>query len=424
MRIFKRYKNLILNLKNSIYFLGASIIQLILGIITFPLFAQNLSSTDYSIIGYFSSLQAFFLPFFNLSFYSYYMTNQPKHTEEENQRILMTLIYFLSASNLIVIIVETLILYLYFDFANVSFPLLPYALLLMFMNYFSVYQNFFLVKARMENKVMKFFIVSVAFVLVNVSLGLLLVVGLKMGATGKLGSMLIAQVIFGLLTFKMIFSKIKFEFSIIKDALKFSSPLLLTTLLHFPMRELDKVFLERENNVTEFGLYTIGSSISRYLLTAGTAIFQAFEPDIYRFTHQKNIKKLISVFITVFSIFIVLNLIFTIFSEKLIDLLTSGIYTEAYKYADLLIWSHFFFLLSNALTAILIALKKTRTIFFNKAAISIISIGLLYALISGFSFFGAAYAKVVINILLCLFLFLIILANLSQFRSNKINTDS
>jgi len=400
--------NLFVNISNFIFFFGASLIQFLIGLYTFPIFATNLSSLDYSIIGYFTSIQQFFIPLLNMSFYSYYMMNYHKNDTHTNNNILMNLIIFLSIINILIILIGLLLLHIYFSLANVTLPFSPYSIIILSTSYFSIYQAFFLVKCKMDQKGLKYFLLSGSYSIFNIIIGLFFVVGMQWGAKGRLGATLFTSIIFGIISFKNIYKIYQFDFSIIKDAVKTCLPLMFTALLHFPLKDVDKIFLERQNDIVNFGLYNIANMVTRYFFTMGAALFQAFEPDLYLYSQQNKIKHIARTILTIFSILFLFNILFTYFSESIFSLLTNERYTDAYKYCNILIWGIYFFLLSNAFTVLLIVKKKTKNIFLNKLFVSIVSICIYLIFIAEWGFIGAAYAKVLANSILSLSLLVLI----------------
>lgn len=171
---------------------------------------------------------------------------------------------------------------------------------------------------------------------------------------------------------------------------------------------IDRIILERQNDVTNFGLYNIGIKMAGFLFAMGGAMFQAFEPDFYRFSEQKKIKKLLFSIVLVFGVIFLANIIFMIFSKPVVDFLTSGRYTEAYKYANILIWGNYIMQFTYVLSIIIIVKGKTKLLFFNKIFMSIIGVIVFMTFIPSWSFMGAAYAKIVINLIYCLSLLFLI----------------
>ncbi|MHA6259957.1 lipopolysaccharide biosynthesis protein [Sporosarcina sp. CAU 1771] len=404
-------KNNIVNIKNSLFFLAPSVIALFINLFTFPIFSRNMTSHDFAVMGYFESISQIFLPVMNLSFYSYYMKDFFKRTPEENKTVQVTLMIFLTGSNLILVSVGLLLLFTYFELANVSFPLFPYALISLSTIYFMTYAAFLGIEYKMRKEGFKFFALQCISILIPISISLYLVVNLGLGAIGKMTGLLIAQLLIGILAFKLLYKKIKFDFKIIKKALVFGYPLIIVALLDFPTLYLDSIILERQNNVNKFALYSIGLKMAGIIFMLGSAVYQAFEPDFYKFVSQKRIKKFAQSTILVFGFLFIINIGFTVFSKTIISLLTSDQYTDAYQYANLIIWSNYFLLLSYLLGVIMIVQNKTKLLMYRKFILVPIGIIVFFVFIDQWQFIGAGYAKIIINLFNCVLLICFIISS-------------
>ncbi|MEH7125605.1 hypothetical protein V7127_20555 [Bacillus sp. JJ1773] len=397
-KLINRYS---VNLKNAIYFFMPSIIGLLINLITFPVFSEKLSSYDFAVIGYFEAISQMFLPIMNLSFYSFYMMGFFNRTEEENRRVMATLIMFLTLINLAIILLGLTFLFLYFNWANVTFSIYPYGILTLASLYFMIYVSFLGLDFKMKKEGLKFLVLQSVNIILSIGIGLYLVIVLELGAAGRMLGVLLSQIILGMIAFKMTFIKAKIDFKIIKKALAFGYPLIIIALLDIPTQYIDRIMLERQNDVDAFALYSIGLKMSGIIFMLGSAVYQAFEPDFYKYVSQKNPKIFIQILGFVFGFFLMVNIIFSIFAEPLISLLTSNRYTGAYQYAIILIWSDFFLLFSYALSIILIVNNKTKLLLYRKLIIALLGVALFIFFINYWRFFGAGFAKIIINFLNC-----------------------
>jgi len=407
---------LIQNVGNSFLYFAASIIGLIISIFTTPIFARNLDSQDFAIIGYFSAINNFVFPFYTLLFYSFYIANYFKKGEEENKDTLGTLVIFLSIWNLIFSAIVYLFLIGYFRITNVSLPLFPFALIILFTSIFSVYKSFLTINYRIRKKAWQFFFIMTAAKIFNVLFSLILVAIFNFGAQGKLVGILIGEIIIAAVSLYKIkdYMNFKYNSNILRSALKFSLPLVIASFPHLLIGNYDIVILEKMNNVNEFALYSIATTISGYLLLMGTSIFQAFEPDVYKFVGNGQYKKLfINISFAVFAI-ITITIIFIYFSKEIIEYLTAGRYTLAYKYTIVLSISMIFYSLYSFLVSIILAFEKSKIALYITAFVGISSLFVYNQLIGIWGFMGAAYAKIVLFALLVSFSFVYILIEIKK----------
>ncbi|MDQ0155371.1 hypothetical protein [Robertmurraya andreesenii] len=408
------------NIKNIVYFFMPSIIGLFINLITFPIFSKNFSSFDFAVTGYFDAIAQIFLPIMNLSFYSFYMKDFFKRSDEENKEVRATLVMFLSFINICIILVGLILLFIYFNSAKVTFPIFPYGILSLGAIYFSIFVSFLGIDYKLRKQGLKFFILQSISVVLPIIFGLYLVIIFNLGASGRMIGSLLAQIILGIVAIKIMFKKVKFDFQLIKKALSFCFPLILIALLDIPTTYIDRLILERQNDIDSFALYNIGLKMSGILFALGSAVYQAFEPDLYKNASKKRFKNFLQIVGLVFGFLIVVNIIFSIFSEPFISLLTSGRYTDSYQFAKIMIWSNFFLLLSYALTVILIVQDKSKSLLSIQIMVAVAGIFIFLLFIDNWEFLGASYAMIIIKLFNCAFLVIFIWFSIRKLKSKEV----
>lgn len=385
-----------------LYF-GGSFIQLIAGIFTQPIFSRYLEATDFAIIGYFTSITLFFLPLSNLSLTSYYLMRYFRQTEDQNKVTLSNILNFLTMTNLIVIVVAYGILFWYFTALRVEFDLFPFAMITLLSMVFDIHKTFFLIDCRIKKKGWTYFFVSVVAIFFNIGFSLYYVVTLHGGAAGKLAGPLTSHIIVAVLVVYML-SKInnyrlsyKFSFHEIKTALLYSFPLILSAYAYFPIQNIDKIYLERLNNPDEFGFYNIGFMLSTYLSTLTVALFQGFEPDIYKFIVKNNSKKFIAFSFIYIALIALLIAFFILFSRPIADYLTAGRYTRAFVYANYNVIAVLLMRIAGLFNVVLKAREKTKSLLYVNLTVGIVSLIVYKLFILRWGFFGANYARIFIG---------------------------
>lgn len=385
-----------------------SIIGLLINLATFPIFSEYLSSYDFAVLGYYEAIAQIFLPIMNLSFFSYYMKDFFRRSDEENKVVRATLVIFLLFINIVMVVMGLILLFIYFNWMEVTFPIFPYAILSLGAIYFSIFIGFLGIDYKLKKQGLKFFALQSINVILPITLGLYLVVILDFGATGRMLGTLIAQLLLGIFAIRIMFRKVRLKFEIIKKALTFGFPLILIALLDIPTTYIDRLILERQSDIDTFALYSIGLKMSGILFALGSAVYQAFEPDIYKQATQNNLGKFLQIIVIVFGSLIVVNVIFSFFAEPLISLLTSDRYTDSYQYANIIIWSNLFLLLSYALAVILIVHNKSKLLLYIQIIVALFGATIFMLFIHHWKFVGAGYAKVLIHFTNCLLLILLI----------------
>ena len=130
------------DLGNSALYFGNSIVQMVIGIVTAPIFARYLLPNDFAIIGYFTAFVGFFNPITHLSLYNYFSIKFFKQNETSNKELLFTLFSFLFVWNLIFLPISYLVVNIVFKHTGNSFSAYPYLAMVFGTAFFSLAQGF------------------------------------------------------------------------------------------------------------------------------------------------------------------------------------------------------------------------------------------------------------------------------------------
>lgn len=386
----------------GLYF-GASLIPMVLNMLINPLIAINMSPDDYAIVGYYTAFNTLITPI--IVFYMLHFYNKCFFEFNDAQRIVLKATIFKAlivfSGFLSVICFGGIILYTVWFNADSSLPLFPYVALSVFAIPFTGILSLAQTDYRMQRKAKSFFTITVSSGVTQVALILLLVVLLKLGATGKLLATLITNVIFFAICciiFKDLF-KVSFDRKLFKDILKFCWPLTIAAFLGFFFNGYDKVFLERLGDNTQLGYYTVGVSIAGYIAVFQTAISSTFQPDIYESVVKRDKLRLLKIIgMMVFATsFIVLA--FIVFAPFVIKILTAGRYMQSVGYAQIVSLSTITAMVYYSISQVIIALGYTKLTLLNKIISSLLAIGLFSLLINNFQFTGAAWGLVGVNLI-------------------------
>lgn len=392
------------NLENSFLYFGGSIIQLLLSLITFPIYSKYLSSSDFGILGYYFSINQFLTPIFILSTTNIYTLKYFRQNEEKNKELLYNIIFYLTISNIITLIISYLVLFVHFKINSVTIPFYPFALISILSIVLEVYKTFTLLNFRIQKKAKQFFILSIIGPVLNVLFSIIFVVFLNQGALGRLTGILIAKVIITIICFNIIRSitSKNLSFTLFFNTIKQASPLIIAGYAYIPIRSLDIILLERLGNLEELGIYSIGNQVASFLGVAYTSIFHAFEPDIYKHAINSDKTKLIKKILFLIIIFSIGIFLFLISSKYVYLLLTNDKYTSAYKYGNIIVFSSFFMSLGLIFNSFILSFEKTKLSAFITYIGGASSVILYFLFIKNYSFNGGAYAKVFVHFLMFL----------------------
>jgi len=410
-------KNDLLNhIKNAgLYFLG-SILQAILSLIVQPIYSLHLSADDFGILGYFDAIKSSLVPIFIFGMSSFFLMRYFKQGEQDNKKLLFNVTFYLCCFNTITLFVSYVAIFLYFKYMNVSIPLYPFAWFILIALLLDNIKSFVLINYRIRRKALAFFIFSAANSLFNFGIGILFVAFFEWGAVGRMAAPLVSSLLLlpSCIYILRKYSTVNFDIKIFLKGMKVAIPLVLAAYAYVPIETIDRFFLERLNDLSEFGLYSIGLTLAGYVLLAYIALGSAVEPDIFKAVAENDNKKLIKSALIIFVPYLLFVLIFMLFSHPILSILTAGRYIAAAKYTNILLMSVFLMGVYWFLDKILIALEKTKLNLIINILGGISAIIVTYLAVDIFKFTGAAYGKVIVSLVLSITALILVIKNLKQ----------
>lgn len=395
-------KNFRSQLFNLSFYLLASIISSAVSILINPFLALNLSPEDYAIIGYYTSLNVLFLPLLSFSLHTYYARKYYLVSEDMVDKIRNNILSFQMVGGIVTLLLILIIFNIYAKSVDLTLAVFPYLYLSAFTVFFMNFFRVLMIDRRISGKAKSFFKFSMINLFLTVSLALFFVVFLKYGAIGRLSGTFLAAICMGALAL----SSLKFKFSldkkILKEALTFSWPILLSAILYFVFEGFDRILLERIDDSRTLGLYNVAFQITAYVGVFGTAIIQTFEPDIFKAVSEKNIKKALTYMVLITILVGFGCIIFFFLAKPVINLLTYGRYVESVPYAKVLVFRNVAIVLALVSSDIIIALGFPKVELLNRIIGSLLAFIVFYLLIEEFSFYGAAWGQIIVLLLMAL----------------------
>lgn len=379
--------------KSISYYLVASVLSTIIGLIINPFLSIGLSHKDFAIIGYFASFATLISPIMAFSFNSYYARNYFLVDDIRRQKMLQTILSLFILFGLIVFGAFFVFYYFYHTKYVTSIPFSPYALLSFLPLYFTSFYNLYLLDLRMQNKAKKYAFVTVLNSVFGAVLSVLLVYLLKYGAEGRLVAILIVTILFGVYSLKTEKFYFTLDKIIVKEAFLFCWPITISAILTFFFMGIDRTFLAQLNDNRALGLYNVGLQISGYVGVFGTVICQTFDPDLFRYASLKQNKKLFYLVIVITGITVIPNLLFIVFSKPLIDLLTYGKYVEATSFANILCLKNVTTIFAFSLSNVLVGYGYAKFELVNRLLGAFVALILYKYLIEKYGFYGAAWGQ-------------------------------
>ncbi|MBS7566821.1 oligosaccharide flippase family protein [Mucilaginibacter sp. Bleaf8] len=355
-------KNVLGKLKSGGIYLLVPVINFGISFITSPIFARYLSAEDYGYYGYYSTLASFLLVFSSLSLQTYYMSVFFKETEEKRRTIQTTLSIFTLVWNLVFFPIAYLSIYLYLKYSHSQIPFFPFALLALLTSVLGIFKGFVQVNYRLGNQPVRYLFIVAGYRVLGILMSLYFVIGAHMGLQGRMLGVFVVEIAFFAISLYSILSKqqIRLDKATLKPAIRKILPLIPASFLFWPLMSFDNIVVEKLNQPAQMGLYNIGKGIANYLFIALQSLFQAFEPDIYKYASTYNLKGLKKTALSILVIVVAATLVFTVGSPYLIHYLTAGRFTEAIKYSNIFAVTYALIIIYSLLDAMILAWQDTK----------------------------------------------------------------
>ena len=145
---------------------------------------------------------------------------------------------------------------------------------------------------RVEQKTLPYGIFQILQTIFNVTLSLIFVVALGWRWQGRLLGIIIASIVFGLISFFILYKreyiKLSFNKAYIKDALLFGIPLIPHALGGWIMTSIDRIFINSMVGVAATGIYTVGYQVGMIIGLLATSFNQAWSPFLFEKLKEDN----------------------------------------------------------------------------------------------------------------------------------------
>lgn len=378
----------------SQYFL-ASLVPLVLNLVSNPLVAMNMSPEDYAIVGYYKSFNTLILPLVLFYVLHYYTKRYYELNDEKRLVLKATVFKFLIYASFFISILCLIGICVYTIFFNKEshIALMPYAAINVFSLPLTGLYSLALIDFRMSRESKRFLGLSVSYSFSSIALLLVLVVAFKWGAFGNLLSTFLVNSLF----FVFCCYKNRHLFGVKVDReqfirmLSFCWPLTLAAMLGFFSNGYDRVYLERLGNVNELGYYVVAFSIAQHISVFSNAVGSTFQPDIYQSIASRNLKKYFQFIGIVLAANALTVMLFIPLAPFVIDILTAGRYLESTAYVQIMAVSVFASAIYFAISQFTIALGFTKISLYNNILTSVLCVFMFKLVIRGWQFNGAAW---------------------------------
>ncbi|MBV6624169.1 MAG: flippase [Rivularia sp. (in: Bacteria)] len=393
--------------KSSFIYTFSSILQRGIAFLLLPLYTRHLTPDDYGILAVVTSLNGFLSVFFMLGlqgsmnrFYFDYR-DEPEKLKQFWGTILTFILILTAALGVFLLVFGDVLL----KPAIGDIPFYPFVAIgvatLIFQPFFTIY----LALLQTTEKPKKYAIFSLTQFVFNLTLIIILVVFTGWGAKGALSARLITAVIFFIICLYALRkqTKIGINSTYLREALKYSFPLVPHTLAGQISSITDKVFLNTMINTATAGLYNIGFLFGGIMSIITTAVNRAYVPvymGVVKSDDSKQLKDLKEIGLLLVVIYCLLGSAVSLFSKEVIIVFTSKAFWESYKVIPIISFNFvangIYYLLVNILFYVKSATKFIAIATVLGAALNVL---LNWLLIPEYGLIGAALATLISQII-------------------------
>ncbi|HZJ77395.1 MAG TPA: oligosaccharide flippase family protein [Clostridia bacterium] len=390
---------------NSFLYSFNSLLLKAVNFLLIPVYTAFLTTADYGTTNLASNFNTVATCFVAFSLYTsvirFYV--DLKENSEALKRFYGTLVLFIGGSSVVFLMFSLLlkdwIIRILFDGIDFYPTILIVLLNIPFSCMHSLYQN--ILQGRQEGK--KYTVTSIFYFSFMVSLNMIFVVGMKMGANGVLLSTLIVNILFAIFVIfdlkRLNLIRFCIDFKLLKSALKYSVPLMPHDLSAYTAPLISKIILNKSFALSSVGLYGLATQLSSVTDMVQMSVNMAFAPWFYEKLKQNTPQAKEEVVKTAQPLMWVYGIIFLavgLFSQEVILIMAQDSYALAWKVVPLLVVAlsikSIYYFYVNVLFYYKSAAKK---IFIATMSGSIVNIVASFLLIPVYDIYGAGIAQIV-----------------------------
>jgi O-antigen/teichoic acid export membrane protein len=336
-------------LKDSSYYLIASLVTSGLGFVTIPIYTRHLSPSDYGILALFLifgslavNLVSVGLMSSSYRYYFEYKTDLDKFRIFNTTNVTFNLITFIIFAVAIYFSAEWISTTV-FD-SKISSQLLLLSYISGCLNYFI---QFFLHLLSAQLKTFPFAVISILKVIFDIALSFYFIFFISLTYMARVNAILISQIIIlfcVFFTIKNLFTN-KFSFICLKESLFFSYPNVPGTLISLAYQSFDKVMITNYRDMSALGHYSIGDKFAGIFKITTDSLTRVFNPYFQDKAHENSLEAkhdIVRRFYDISGVYLLSAFVLICFSEEMIKLLTTPEFYPSIYMAPIFVFYYLF----------------------------------------------------------------------------------
>ena len=414
----KKYKNLPVQVKASIWFLISSFLQKSISALTTPIFTRLLSSAEFGQFNVFLSWQSILRVIITLNlFYGVYTAGLVKFEERRSE-----FVSSLEGLTLTLVCTWGLIYICLKDIINDLLSLNTPQMLSMIITFWTTAVfSFWAAEQRVNYKYKTLVIITLGVSLAKPIAGIISVLVFPDKVTARIISLAVIEL--ACFTW-MFFSHIKrcpalFSSFFWKYALRFNIPLIPHYLAQNILNNSDRIMIKRMVSDNAAGIYSLAYSVALIMNLFNTALTQTMGPWVYERIKQRKEEEIKTVAIPSIAIIACVNLLLIAFAPEIIRIFAPPSYYEAIWTIPPVVMSVYFTYLYNVFSYFEFYYEKTTFIAIATMLSALANVILNYAFIGLFGYIAAGYTTLICFILYAVGHFLVMQKISQKYMNGK-----
>lgn len=351
--------------RNTVLYLLAQVVSKVISFVLLPVYTKYILPEELGIYEYIRSYTAILTIISGLGLSTFYLRYYA--SAKDKDKFTGNIFYFLSGWNGVLFILELMTIPFIMKWIGAPTDFFPYMFLALVYTLTFSFEMIPMRTYRITGDVVKYLIVSIIKAIMHVCLIFYFIVGMRLGLLGRYLAELIVSTIFAAVFTIYVLKKARpyIDISVIKNGLSFSLPLVPADLLQIASTSVITILVEKLLSVSQLGIYSVSISISAVINIFTTALWYAFEPDLYMQSDEQNFSEY---FVKLKKIYMAVTAVICVgcgvFVREAVLLLLDEKYHSSWLIVQVLAFSYVMAGLTTLYTQLLIIQGKTKHMVF------------------------------------------------------------
>ena len=385
--------------RNSSYYTIANVINAAVPFFILPILTRYLTPADYGIVSILQVVQSFLVILVGLNTHGAVSVNFFKMETRELRKFVGNVFLILLGSFFVLMVIGAFAYPLASSLLNIPGRWILVVAIAAFFQYLITLN---LVLWQVEKRPIPYGITQISLTILNIGFSLIFIIAVSLDWRGRILGLALATILLGIAGFfslkKRNYLRIRLDWHMIKDALKFGVPLIPHSLGGWINTAIDRIFLTSILGITVTGIYTVGYQFGMIIGLLAASFNKAWIPYLYERLKKNDYKLKISIVKITYLYFVGILLLATMIGTLGPYILRFFVGADFKDSGQYVIWIAFAYAANGMyfmVTNYIFYMKKTYILAWVTFSSAILNIALNYILIHKNGGIGAAQATMI-----------------------------